>query len=220
LKLSDFASIVFDCDGVILDSNAIKKEAFWQVGAQWGEEAAQALVDYHINYGGVSRYQKFSHFRKVILPSIKVPVEHVTEDEMLEQYAQIVQAQLLEAELADELEALRIATPAARWLVVSGGNQEEVRATLASREVNHFFDGGIFGSPDNKSAILERELSAGNILKPGVYLGDSIYDYECARTAGLDFIFISGWTEVKNWPAFVQQNQLPHVTKLADLLDC
>jgi len=219
VELANYATIVFDCDGVLLDSNAIKSKAFWQVGIRWGEQAAQALLDYHVTHGGVSRYLKFSHFRSVILPSILGQESPASAEEMLEHYAAIVQAELLQAKVADQLENLREATAGSRWLVVSGGDQDEIRAVFSSRNIADWFDGGIFGSPDRKSHILQRELRHGNIIKPAVYLGDSVYDYECAREAGLDFIFISDWSEVRDWPAFVSQNQLPVVGKLSDFLN-
>jgi beta-phosphoglucomutase-like phosphatase (HAD superfamily) len=57
-----YKTLVFDCDGVILDSNQIKTEAFNRVGLQFGSEAANELVSYHLQHGGVSRYQKFEYF--------------------------------------------------------------------------------------------------------------------------------------------------------------
>jgi HAD superfamily hydrolase (TIGR01549 family) len=219
VELASYATIVFDCDGVLLDSNVIKSKAFWQVGIQWGEQAAKALLDYHVSNGGVSRYLKFSHFRSVILPSILGKESPATEEEMLQCYAQIAQAQLLQAKMADQLDSLREATAGSKWLVVSGGDQAEIRAVFSSRNIAEWFDGGIFGSPDKKSLILRRELNHGNIIQPAVYLGDSVYDYECAREAGLDFIFVSNWSEVKDWPEFVSQKQLPVVGKLSDFLN-
>ena len=51
--------IVFDCDGVILESVDAKTQAFARIGAEFGEEARDRLVAYHAMYGGVSRYKKF-----------------------------------------------------------------------------------------------------------------------------------------------------------------
>ena len=40
----DIRTWFFDCDGVILDSNAAKTEAFRMVATPYGGEAAEALV--------------------------------------------------------------------------------------------------------------------------------------------------------------------------------
>ncbi|MDG1582590.1 hypothetical protein [Pseudomonas sp. GOM6] len=37
-------------------------------------------------------------------------------------------------------------------------------------------DGGIFGSPDAKDLILERELQQENIRQPALYIGNSSFD--------------------------------------------
>lgn len=33
---------------------------------------------------------------------------------------------------------------------------------------------------------------------PALFLGDSKYDYQAASAAGLDFVFLSGWSEVES----------------------
>ncbi|WP_041435357.1 hypothetical protein [Thiomicrospira cyclica] len=46
------------------------------------------------------------------------------------------------------------------------------------------------------------EIKTGNITRPVLFLGDSKYDYQAAQTAGLDFIFLTQWTEVKDHQAW------------------
>ena len=62
MKITDYKTIVFDCDGVVLDSNKIKTQAFFNSAISYGEIKAQELVNYHIERGGVSRYKKFEWF--------------------------------------------------------------------------------------------------------------------------------------------------------------
>lgn len=65
--------------------------------------------------------------------------------------------------MAPGLEALRQQTSDAHWLVVSGGDHEELRDVFAWRGIAEWFNGGIFGSPDTKDEIVARELGSGNI---------------------------------------------------------
>ena len=65
IELSKYQTLIFDCDGVLLNSNKIKTEAFYEVTKPYGDEAAQTLKNYHILNGGVSRYQKFDFFLKI-----------------------------------------------------------------------------------------------------------------------------------------------------------
>ena len=64
--LKKYQNLIFDCDGVILNSNKIKTNAFFAVALPYGQTAAQALVDYHLQNGGISRYRKFEYFLHLI----------------------------------------------------------------------------------------------------------------------------------------------------------
>lgn len=187
-----YLTIIFDCDGVILNSNSLKVQAFYEAALPYGEELAKKLVAYHVTHGGISRYLKFKYFLEHIVPS---HVSGPSLEELLHSYADIVWKGLLSCEIADGLEALKLKTPDTRWLVVSGSDQSELRKILNLRGLEQLFDGGIFGSPDTKDDILTREFTTENIVHPALYIGDSRYDYEAATRANLDFIFLSQWSE-------------------------
>lgn len=193
LDLSQYQTLVFDCDGVILNSNNVKTQAFYKAALPYGKSAAQALVTYHVNNGGVSRYKKFEFFLRDIIGQNSA--DSVVLAGLLECYAESVWQGLLDCEVAEGLHQLREQSINSRWLIVSGGDQEELRKIFSERNLDHFFDGGIFGSPDNKDVILAREFERNNLMRPGVFFGDSQYDFESAKRSGLDFVFISGWSE-------------------------
>lgn len=205
--VTGYTTLVFDCDGVVLDSNKVKTEAFYQAALPYGEAAAQAMVDYHVANGGVSRYKKFAHFLEQIAPKHAAQRNLAEQspdlEALLQAYAGHVREGLLSCDLASGLEALREQTPSARWLIVSGGDQAELRDVFASRGIAAWFDSGIFGSPDTKDEILARELASGNIQQPALFLGDSKYDHQASSAAGLDFVFLSGWSEVADWQHWV-----------------
>ena len=215
--ITHYATLVFDCDGVVLDSNKVKTEAFYQTVLPYGDAAAQAMVDYHVANGGVSRYRKFTFFLERIVPIYaknQVPELEV----LLQAYAEHVREGLLSCEVAPGLKELREQTPNARWLIVSGGDQVELRDVFKSRNISELFDGGIFGSPDTKVEILDRGLKTGVIQHPALYLGDSKYDHTAASDAGLDFLFLSGWSEVTEWKDWVTENKVAYVNSLQTLL--
>ena len=197
--LQQYKTLVFDCDGVVLNSNKVKTDAFYEVALPFGEQAAQAFVAYHTTNGGISRYKKFVHFLQTIVPQHAQTVTGPGLEELLDAYASLVRRSLLNCEIAPSLQALREKHANTRWLIVSGGDQAELREVFAKRNLAHLFDGGIFGSPDSKDNLLERELASGNIDRPALFLGDSKYDYEAATQVGLDFVFLYDWTEVKDW---------------------
>ena len=217
--VTDYTTLVFDCDGVVLDSNKVKTEAFYQATLPYGEAAAQAMVDHHVANGGVSRYKKFAHFLEQIAPACAVtPQEGPDLDALLKAYADQVREGLLRCEMAPGLEALRHQTPDARWLIVSGGDQAELRDVFACRGIAAWFNGGIFGSPDTKDEILARELASNNIRQPALFLGDSKYDHQAASAAGLDFVFLSGWSEVVDWEQWIDDQGITEAGSIEDIV--
>ena len=218
VRLCDYQTIVFDCDGVILDSNGVKTEAFRIAASHWGAEAAEALVLHHKENGGISRYAKFQHFLAAIAPRFASDNEGPGMDELLFEFGSSVRRGLEACSVAAGLHLLREQLLPSRWLVVSGGDQAELRDIFERRKLAKLFNGGIFGSPDEKKMILAREIASGNIHLPAVYLGDSIYDYHCAVESKLDFVFVSAWSEVADWRSFVTHNDVPFVNCLSDFV--
>lgn len=196
IDLTQYQTLVFDCDGVILNSNRIKTQAFYDVAKVYGHDPAQTLKDYHILNGGISRYEKFEYLFTNILQK---PIEAQELKQLLLNFSKEVKKALLTCEVAIHIRELREKTKNTKWLIVSGGNQTELREVFQQRNLDGYFDGGIFGSPDDKDAILKNEVNKRNIIGKSLFLGDSMYDYQSATTAQMDFIFLSKWTEVRNW---------------------
>lgn len=213
MKLEGYKTLVFDCDGVILNSNKVKSEAFYQAALPFGEDAAKQLVTHHVSNGGISRYKKFEWFIREVVPAAEADI-----DALLNSYATFVRDGLLTCEIAEGLEELREKTAHANWLIVSGGDQDELREIFALRGLTKLFDGGIFGSPDSKDIILERELINNNIRKPAVFIGDSRYDYIASDNAKLNFIFLSGWTEFASYEKFFLNKEIILQEKISGLL--
>lgn len=204
MNLKKYQTIVFDCDGVILDSNKVKTTAFYEAALPYGNEAAERLVKHHVENGGISRYEKFEWF---LLHVVKKPSDSAL-DELLNSYAEKVRAGLLSCDIANGLAKLRSLTAHCNWLIVSGGDQIELRDIFQKRELSQFFNGGIFGSPDNKIDILKREMNNGNISKNALFIGDSRYDHISAKSADIDFLFVNYWTEFQGWQSYCQSNNI------------
>ena len=69
IELEKYETIIFDCDGVILNSNFQKIEAYRNAAIEFGasEQQAQALVDHHVELTGISRHIKFKYFLSEIM---------------------------------------------------------------------------------------------------------------------------------------------------------
>ncbi|HSH98065.1 MAG: HAD family hydrolase [Methylophilaceae bacterium] len=216
--LSQYKTLVFDCDGVVLNSNQLKIQAYYATAQNYGasHQQSQALVDYHVEYGGISRFVKFDHFLREIMHK---PVSDADIQFLLADFGREVERRLLGCEIAPGLHELKKAMPHTRWMMISGGDQDELRRLLAQRNLDHLFDAGIFGSPDNKDQVMAREMASGSLAKPAIFFGDSKYDHQSSGRAGLDFIFFSDWTDVDGWQQYCRENAITILPRLASLLD-
>jgi HAD superfamily hydrolase (TIGR01549 family) len=217
IDLKKYRTIVFDCDGVVLNSNKTKVNAYFEVAKRNGgtDEQAQALVDYHVKLGSFPRNGKIEYYLKEIA---KQPVTDETIQRYLDTFEDILDKTLMECEIASGLNELKDASRQAMWMLLSGGDQKELRKVFARRDLTQFFEAGIFGGPDKKDEVLAREKANGNLQSPALFLGDSKYDYEAATRAGLDFVFLSDWTEVADWREFCQSNHIRVLNNLKAFL--
>ena len=216
IDLKKYSTIIFDCDGVILNSNFQKIEAYRNTAITYGASKiqAEALVAYHVSLTGISRHVKFKHFLKEIMG------ENITDSSMKKLVGNLnveVINLLKDCEVASGLKKLKSQTKNSTWLVASGGDQEELRFLFKEKGIASFFEGGIYGSPSSKHEIVEKKLKDKNFL-PTLFLGDSLYDIQTAQKYKLDFIFIYGWTDLKDWKKICNENGLLYVEKIQDLL--
>lgn len=191
MKTYDF--IVFDCDGVILQSNQVKSNAF--AAALEGEpsDAIAEFVAYHKANGGISRYHKFAHYFEQMQPraNAKNATQHA-----LEKYAAIVQAELLTCALIPGIESYlqHLQCNGIPCAINSGGDEQELHGVFAARELTPYFK-YIFGSPTGKQENMQRLKDLGFMQGSGVMFGDSKSDWLAAQAFDLDFVFITHETE-------------------------
>lgn len=215
IDITHYDTIAFDCDGVILDSNKVKTQAFFNATVEFDERAAHALKNYHVNNGGISRFKKFEWVIENYLFHLN---KENTLNTLLQNYANEVGHGLRTCQINPALNDLKKLNENANWLVVSGGAEPELREIFAERDLARLFPNGIFGSPDSKDEIFSRELNTKNISGKALFIGDSKYDYISSTAAGLDFVFVGEWTEVNDWRAFCEDEKISHVQSLYELV--
>lgn len=191
--LKKYNSIIFDNDGVIMDSNAAKTDAFSK--ALEGEEKVliDEFIDYHKANGGVSRFEKIKYFYS----NIKKEKNYAKlVQESLERYAFYSKQALLSADLIPGVEEfLKLLKNHHKIVhVVSGSDQEELIEIYEDRNLTQYFT-QINGSPKIKSDILKKIIEDSKIIFPAVYFGDAMLDYSTAKKFNLDFIYISSKSE-------------------------
>lgn len=214
--IDHYKVVVFDCDGVLLNSNRIKTDAFYAVTLKYGEEFARHFRIYHVANGGISRYKKFDYFFASILQREPYPEE---KENLLADYATHVLDELMVCEVVDGLQEIRTKTEAADWMVASGGDQQELRQVFQARGLDRFFNLGIFGSPTPKDEILMKLVTEGAVPSKILMIGDSAFDYRAAESVGADFVFASYWTEMPDWQQYASLKGFSTVKSLREIIE-
>ena len=217
--MKKYKSLIFDCDGVILKSNQIKTDSFRKIFKKYNLNAVDEFINYHRNNGGESRYIKIEKFLKNILPKYDVNREF-NKDEfhmLLRSYSNQCMESLLKCDVTKDLSSLRKITGDLPWLIVSGGDQSELREVFYKKGLTSLFNGGIFGSPEKKIDIIKREITNGVIQFPALMLGDSKLDHIAAKSNNIDFLFVYKWTDFESYNDYCICNSINKIESVSDI---
>ena len=178
-------AVIFDLDGVIIESAEIKTRAFELLFADYPDKVEE-IVDYHKRNAGLSRYIKFRYFYERILGQELSPTK---ETELGERFSRIVLKEVLKAPFVPgAIEFLNRNKEHYHFFIASGTPEEELHNIVAHRKLNHFFQ-EIHGTPKQKAEIIEDILDRHSFGKKKVVLvGDAESDRGAAEEAGVPFI--------------------------------
>lgn len=189
--------LVFDCDGVLLDSVPVKTRAFGRLAEPYGEEARDRFVMYHARHGGVSRYRKFAWFFREILNRDITPEESGEWGRKFAEYAldEVRRCPMIPGAL-DVLEKWRGKLP---LYVCSGAPSEELELVLGERELRKYF-AGVFGSPPAKDELLRQIVHDVARVEPEqtLMVGDAVTDRNAAEK--VETLFYGVGPELKGGP--------------------
>ena len=218
-NLKSYKNLIFDCDGIILNSNKIKTEAFKEVVYHYGKEAAEELVNFHVMNGGISRYEKFNYFFETISSNHNLDKNSINVEKLIENYGSKVQKKLEVCEISIHIMQYRKYSDGV-WYVVSGSDQNELIKIFKKKQLKNCFDGGIYGSPLSKDEIFKNIFKDKmDEISKSIYIGDSKYDYLAAKKIGMDFVFLSKWSEFKDIKNFAKNNNIPCFKEFQDIID-
>ncbi|MFD2514256.1 HAD family hydrolase [Pontibacter locisalis] len=183
---SEIKNILWDFDGVIMDSMAVRDKGFEIVLKEYTAKEVEKLMDFHRANGGLSRYVKFRYFFE------EIKKESISEEEVnayAEKFSEIMLQNLVNPSLLikDSINFIKASFAQYKMHVVSGSDQKELRLICKNIDIDKYFL-SIHGSPTPKKQLVR------NLLKEYSYkasetilIGDSINDYEAAVENGIRF---------------------------------
>jgi len=179
-------AIIFDFDGVLVESVDVKTEAFAQMFKDKGQEIVSKVVEYHLAHGGVSRFEKFKYFYKNFL---KEELSEVKLKDLCDKFSDIVVNRVVSAPwVKGAKEFLENYKDKYDFFIASGTPENEIREIVKQRQISSFFR-AVYGSPETKDQITARILSNYKLNPIEVlFVGDAPSDLKAARTHGIRFI--------------------------------
>ena len=210
-QLHQVKSIIFDFDGVILESGNIKTEAFLEVFADFPQHQ-QAILHHHLENLSVSRYDKFAWIYRELLGQVYTPTE---QERLGDAFSTIVLDKILACPFVpgalETLEALQGMYP---MFVASGTPQEELELIVRERGLDRYFV-EVWGTPLKKVEIIRDILARFNLRREEVlFVGDGVSDYQAATETGLIFLARDTPDQHHKW----LELQVPRVPDLRGLV--
>jgi phosphoglycolate phosphatase-like HAD superfamily hydrolase len=186
LKMSEIKVILWDFDGVILNSNEVRDRGFEEVLRDFPKEQVAKLLSYHRKNGGLSRYVKFRYFFEQIRGE-KISSEEI--NKWAAKFSEIMLRKLKNKDLlfAETNKFIEENFQKYTMYIVSGSDQKELREICKDIGIEKYFK-SIHGSPTAKNKLVEKLLKDNKYEKKQcVLIGDSINDYEAASINSIYF---------------------------------
>ena len=208
-----YKNYVFDCDGVILDSNHIKTDAMKILVEPYGKQVTEEYINFHRQNAGLPRLKKFIHLFENILNIKDSSSYKVDLEKLMENFQKITIEKLKSSNeiigVRKYIEKLPIES---KKFIVSGAPQEDLEIILNYKNLTPFFN-EICGSPKTKKENFNF-LKSKYDLSNSIFFGDSMIDYNMAMEFNMDFVFIYGKSDFDNWQDFFISNKNAHSTSV------
>jgi len=179
-------NILFDFDGVILDSMPVRERGFKKIFEGYDSRLVEKLLVYHNKNGGLSRYVKIRYFYEKLLNQA---VSDKEINKIAENFSIIMRAELInEKYLVDEtVDFIDKNYKNYNFHIVSGSDQKELRFLCKEIGIERYFI-SIYGSPTCKNDLVRNILTKYNYKESEtVLVGDSVNDYEACKVNAIDF---------------------------------
>ena len=204
-------AVIFDFDGVLAESVDVKTNAYALLFQEEGEEIVQQIVNFHLNNGGISRFEKFRFFYSDILDR---PLSEERFQRLCTQFSCLVVDEVVASPWVDGAKKFLIQHKKQyMFAIISGTPEDELKEIVRRREMNNFF-GSVRGSPKDKVTLLDEIMDEYN-LKPKemVFVGDSETDWRAAQATGVPFLWRCASSEAAVIPGYTG----PKLSSLSEL---
>lgn len=187
--------IIYDFDGVLVDSVEIKRRAFFNIFKPFGLEVSSKVYNYHIE-DNRNRFLTIKYGQEIL------GYNDDFYNEMLDKFKRsVVNEVILSTEIPGALDFIKkMSKKGNTQFVMSGTPQGELEQIIKAREWDPYFL-GVYGTPTKKEDHIEHVLKHYNIdNRDIIFFGDMMSDYRAAKKFSIPFVARSfnGFFEIEN----------------------
>jgi HAD superfamily hydrolase (TIGR01549 family) len=179
--------IIYDFDGVICDSVNVKTDAFIELYKEYGPKIQEQVREYHLQNGGISRFEKFRYFQSVLLK------KDVTEEEinrLSSQFSLLVKEKVIASPYIQGVFEFIKFNANKQQFICTGTPENEIHEIAERKGIAHFFK-NLYGSPKSKTEIIDIILTETSVSNQRcVFFGDAMTDFTAAKLSNIPFIGI------------------------------
>ena len=175
--------IIFDFDGVILNSNYIKTRTFYNLFQSYGKKVADKAVRYHLENMGVPRRKKFKYIYKNFL---KKNISNSILDNLDIEFKKKSLQKIHQLKVSKPLDNfIKKRSKNYIFYISTGAPKNEIIDILKKKKLFKKFK-KIYGPPSKKTSHINiiKKLNKGDII----FIGDSLEDHNAAKKCKIKFI--------------------------------
>ena len=175
-------NIIFDFDGVIINSHKIKTMAFYHVFKSYGKNYGTKAQQYHLNNIGQSRYLKFKYILRNIL---NFPVDKNIITKLDTEFDNYIEKKIKKLHPSCYLiKFLKNKKKIFNFYISTATPEKKIIKILKQKKIYKFFD-RVYGSPNTKKHHI-RDIKKNK--KKCIFIGDSFEDLKAAKYSNILFI--------------------------------
>lgn len=179
--------VVFDFDGVILESVPVKEQAIFDLFLDLDAklEERRRVLELHRETSGIGRRDRV---RLLLTEALRRNATKEVVDSLLHKFAKLIWNGLLACPEVPGIRDFLDSVADMPCYVVSASPHEELRAVARARDFHRYFI-DLLGMPPAKTDSLNKIAARENVPSESIlFIGDKISDYKAAQNVGTLFL--------------------------------
>ncbi len=204
-------AIIFDMNGVLIDSNTFNANLFREIFGSYSKEAGEKAAYHYLHNGGIPRKKRMELYLREFA-GVEPTQEEV--QKVLDKFSELLNKRIDEISLKHNVrEVLKDKYGSCLLFVSSGALVQDAKRILEAKGILKYFK-EVYGSPHSKDKHIVEILEKYGLKNDKVlFIGDSIHDKEAAYKTGVHFIGMI--TEENTWEGY----DIPVLVDIGELME-